>query len=47
MDAEQRDDLVVRHRLGHAAVATDDALGAPERVDLTRFMREQSRTVVG
>jgi hypothetical protein len=34
---EHRHDLVVRQRLGHAALAADDSLGAPER----------SRTVVG
>jgi hypothetical protein len=34
---EQRHDLVVRQRLGHAALAADDAFGAPEH----------GRTVVG
>lgn len=33
MGTEQGDDLVVRERLGDAALAADDAFGAPQRVE--------------
>jgi hypothetical protein len=30
---EQRDEVVARQRFGHVALASDDALGAPQRVE--------------
>jgi hypothetical protein len=41
---EQRDDLVVRQRLGHAALAADDAFGAPgeQAASMVRTLERRS-----